>query len=42
MVTLFNILPKNFQKMVILFSAFAGAGLFLVVDIYMIQAHTIR
>ncbi len=38
MVTLYNVLPKKLQKSVILFSALVSAGLFIVVDIFMIQA----
>jgi TRAP-type C4-dicarboxylate transport system permease small subunit len=38
MTTLFNVFPEHFQKAVTLFSALAGAGLFIIVDIYMIQA----
>lgn len=38
MVTLFNIFPEKAQKFVILFSALAGAALFIIVDIFMIQA----
>jgi TRAP-type C4-dicarboxylate transport system permease small subunit len=38
MVTLYKVFPKKFKKCVILFSAALSAGLFLLVDIYMIQA----
>lgn len=38
MVTLFNIFPKKFKRLVILLSAGLSAILFLLVDIYMIQA----
>jgi len=38
MVTLYKVFPKKFKKFVILFSAALSAGLFLLVDIYMIQA----
>lgn len=38
MVTLYNILPKKFKKLVIIFSAGLSALLFLFVDIYIIQA----
>jgi TRAP-type C4-dicarboxylate transport system permease small subunit len=38
MVTLFNIFPKRFQKAVIIFSALLSAALFIIVDIFMIQA----
>ena len=38
MITLYNLFPKKFKKIVIVFSAALGAVLFLLVDIYMIQA----
>jgi TRAP-type C4-dicarboxylate transport system permease small subunit len=38
MVTLYNILPKKFKKLVIIFSAGLSTLLFLFVDIYIIQA----
>ena len=38
MVTLFNIFPKEYKKIVILFSSGLSAFLFLLVDIYTIQA----
>ncbi|MEA3359299.1 MAG: TRAP transporter small permease subunit [Thermodesulfobacteriota bacterium] len=38
MVTLFNIFPKKYKKIVILFSSGLSAFLFLLVDIYTIQA----
>jgi TRAP-type transport system small permease protein len=38
MVTLYNIFPKKFKKGVIIFSAALAAILFLVVDIYTVQA----
>lgn len=38
MVTLYKLFPKKFKKFVILFSAALSAVLFLLVDIYMIQA----
>jgi len=38
MVTLFNIFPKNMKKAVIFFSALLSAALFIIVDIFMIQA----
>ncbi len=38
MVTLYNILPKRFKKNVVVFSAVLAAALFLLVDIYMVQA----
>ena len=38
MVTLYNIFPKKFKKRVVLFSSGLSALLFLMVDIYMIQA----
>jgi len=38
MITLYNIFPKKFKKLVIIFSAGLSALLFLFVDIYMIQA----
>jgi TRAP-type C4-dicarboxylate transport system permease small subunit len=38
MITLYNLFPKKFKKLVILFSAALSAVLFLLVDIYMIQA----
>jgi TRAP-type transport system small permease protein len=38
MVTLFNIFPKHFQKAVIILSALLSASLFIIVDIFMIQA----
>ena len=38
MVTLYKLFPKKFKKFVIFFSAALSAVLFLLVDIYMIQA----
>lgn len=38
MVTLFNLFPQKLQKAVVIFSAFLSAALFIVVDIFMIQA----
>lgn len=38
MVTLYNLFPKKFKTLVIVFSAALSAGLFLLVDIYTIQA----
>ena len=38
MVTLFSIFPQKLQKVVVIFSAFLSAALFIVVDIFMIQA----
>jgi TRAP-type C4-dicarboxylate transport system permease small subunit len=38
MITLYNLFSKKFKKFVILFSATLSAVLFLLVDIYMIQA----
>jgi len=38
MVTLYNVFPKKFKRLVILFSSILGALLFILVDIYMIQA----
>jgi TRAP-type C4-dicarboxylate transport system permease small subunit len=38
MVSLYRVLPGRFQKGIILFSAFLSAALFLLVDLYMIQA----
>ena len=38
MVTLFNIFPKRYKKLVILLSAALSAILFLLVDYYMLQA----
>ena len=38
MMTLYNLFPKKFKKFVIVFSAALSAVLFLLVDIYMIQA----
>ena len=38
MVTLYNIFPKKFKKIIILFSSGLSAILFLLVDIYTIQA----
>lgn len=38
MVTLFNLFPAKMQKALVLFSAMLSAGLFVVVDIFMIQA----
>jgi TRAP-type C4-dicarboxylate transport system permease small subunit len=38
MITLYNLFPKKFKKLVILFSAALSAVLFFLVDIYMIQA----
>ena len=38
MVTFFNRFPLKFQKILVVFSALLGAGLFILVCIYMIQA----
>lgn len=38
MTTLFNIFPDRLQKAVVIFSALLSSGLFVVVDIFMIQA----
>ena len=38
MVTLYNLFPVRFKKFVVLFSATLSTALFLLVDIYMIQA----
>jgi len=38
MITLYNIFPKKFKKMAVLFSSGLSAILFLIVDIYVIQA----
>jgi TRAP-type C4-dicarboxylate transport system permease small subunit len=38
MITLYNLFPKQFKKFVIVFSAALSAVLFLLVDLYMIQA----
>ena len=38
MVTLFKIFPRNLQKAVVIFSALLSAALFMIVDIFMIQA----
>jgi TRAP-type C4-dicarboxylate transport system permease small subunit len=38
MVTLYNIFPKRFKKVVILFGSCMSAVLFILVDIFMIQA----
>jgi TRAP-type C4-dicarboxylate transport system permease small subunit len=38
MITLYHLFSKNFKKFVIVFSAALSAVLFLLVDIYMIQA----
>lgn len=38
MTTLFNVFPVRLQKAVVLFSALLSAGLFIVVDIFMVQA----
>jgi TRAP-type C4-dicarboxylate transport system permease small subunit len=38
MVTLYNIFPRRFKRLVIFFSSAMSATLFLMVDIYMIQA----
>jgi TRAP-type C4-dicarboxylate transport system permease small subunit len=38
MITLYNLFPKKFKTLVIVFSAALSAGLFLLVDIYTIQA----
>ena len=38
MVTLYNLFPQRFKRFVIVFSAALSAFLFLLVDIYMIQA----
>ena len=38
MVTLYKIFPRKYKRLVILFSSILGALLFILVDIYMIQA----
>ena len=38
MVTFYNLFPKKFKKNVVVFSAALAAALFLLVDIYLIQA----
>lgn len=38
MVTLYNVFPRKFKRLVILFSSILGTLLFILVDIYMIQA----
>lgn len=38
MITLYNIFPKKFKKLVIFFSSGLSAALFLIVDFYVIQA----
>ena len=38
MITLYNVFPKRFKKVVIVFGSALSALLFLLVDIYMIQA----
>ena len=38
MVTLFKMFPKHLQKAVVIFSAFLSAALFIIVDIFVIQA----
>lgn len=38
MVTLFKVFPKRLQKAVVVFSALLSAALFIIVDIFMIQA----
>ena len=38
MVTLYNVFPRKYKRLVILFSSILGALLFILVDIYMIQA----
>jgi len=38
MVTLYNLFPKKFRKLVVLFSSALSAVLFILVDIYMLQA----
>ncbi len=38
MVTLFKVFPKHLQKAVVVFSAFLSAALFIIVDMFMIQA----
>ena len=38
MVTLYNVFPRKFKRLVILFSSILSALLFILVDIYMIQA----
>jgi TRAP-type C4-dicarboxylate transport system permease small subunit len=38
MVTLYNVLPVRFQKLIVMFSALLSALLFLLVDYYMLQA----
>lgn len=38
MITLYNLFPKSFKRLVIVFSSALSALLFLLVDIYMIQA----
>ena len=38
MVTLYNVFPRKYKRLVILFSSILSALLFILVDIYMIQA----
>jgi TRAP-type C4-dicarboxylate transport system permease small subunit len=38
MVTLYNLLPRRFRKLIVIFSAMLSALLFLLVDYYMLQA----
>ena len=38
MITLYNLFPQRFKRFVIVFSAALSAALFLLVDIYMVQA----
>jgi TRAP-type C4-dicarboxylate transport system permease small subunit len=38
MITLYNLIPQRFKRFVIVFSAALSAALFLLVDIYMVQA----
>ena len=38
MVTFFNMFPRSMQKFLVVFSAVLGAGLFILVCVYMIQA----
>ncbi len=38
MVTLFKVFPQHLQKAVVIFSALLSAALFIIVDIFMIQA----
>ncbi len=38
MVTLFNLFPRRFRKLVILFSSLLSVSLFVLVDLFLVQA----